>query len=186
MSRNDKQHLIHQTGHVFWLTGLPGSGKSTLAFQLDRHLLRMGYLSKVVDGDEMRKGLCADLGFTSADRRENIRRVAELARCFLETGVVVICSLVSPEQSFRDLAKDIIGDTDFSLIFVDAGLQTCIARDPKGLYKKAINGLIPNFTGISAPFEAPEQPELKINTEELNIEASSQELLAFALTKIGG
>lgn len=166
VSRKTKEQLIHQQGLVLWFTGLSGSGKSTLALALEKRLTEQGHLVALLDGDNVRDRLCGDIAFTQEDRLENIRRIAEVARIMVHNGVVVLCSFVSPEESMRQKAADIIGPDDFHLIYVKASVETCKARDPKGLYKKALKGEIENFTGISAPFEEPADPNLTLDTEK--------------------
>ncbi|TAE51266.1 MAG: adenylyl-sulfate kinase [Bacteroidetes bacterium] len=177
LSRQDKEQLLQQRAKVIWMTGLSGSGKSTLAQALERDLHAAGIMTKLLDGDNVRAGLCNNLGFSEADRSENIRRVAEAARLFLDAGIICICSFVSPTLEIRDLARHIIGSEDFLEVYVNAPLEVCEARDVKGLYKKARAGLIPDFTGISAPFEAPETPFLELRTDLFEFEACRNTLL---------
>jgi adenylylsulfate kinase len=173
----------HKSG-VFWLTGLSGSGKSTLAIALERKLFEADHQVIVLDGDNIRHGINRDLGFSEADRHENIRRIAEIARLFAAGGYVVISSFISPTRDIRHLAKTIIGAEYYLEIFVDASLETCIKRDVKGLYRKAIAGEIPDFTGISSPFEAPEIPDLHLDTNLLSVHESIEYLTKFALQKM--
>lgn len=168
-----------RTGHkggVLWLTGLSGSGKTTLALGLEQGLHQLGYQSYVLDGDNVRAGLNKDLGFSPEDRSENIRRIAEVAALFAQSGTLVITAFISPYQEDRDIAREIIGD-GFHEVFIDASLDVCEERDPKGLYKRARAGEIPEFTGISAPYEAPKKPELIVNTGQLTIEPSVHQVL---------
>ncbi|MCK5444085.1 MAG: adenylyl-sulfate kinase [Rhodospirillaceae bacterium] len=163
-----------RTGHkggVLWLTGLSGSGKSTLAVGLENALHGLGYQAFVLDGDNVRAGLNSDLGFSPEHRSENIRRIAEVAALFAQSGTLVITAFISPYQDDRDAAREIIGD-GFHEVFVDSDLEICEARDPKGLYKRARAGEIPEFTGISAPYETPSNAELSVNTGTLDIGAS--------------
>ena len=169
---------------AFWLYGLPGSGKTTLALGLEKELHRRGYLCALIDGDNMRTGLNNDLGFSAEDRKENIRRVAETNRLFLNTGVITINCFVCPTRELRALAKKIIGKTDFVEVFVNASLEVCIQRDTKGLYKKAIEKKITDFSGISAPFEKPLRPEFEIKTDHSPVKESVAQLVKYALTKI--
>ncbi|GEN14315.1 adenylyl-sulfate kinase [Neoasaia chiangmaiensis] len=185
-SRLDAQARAAARGHdsaVFWLTGLPGSGKSTVARQAETDLAEQGIQATVLDGDTLRAGLCSDLGFSPADRRENIRRAAHVARILAESGQVVIVALVSPLQADRDLARQIVGER-FHEVFVDATLETCEARDPKGLYAAARAGKIPAFTGVSAPYESPEAPELRLPTNGTTAE-SVETLVRFVTGEVG-
>jgi bifunctional enzyme CysN/CysC len=161
---------------VLWFTGLSGSGKSTIAKLTEKALWGQGISTAMLDGDNLRTGLCQDLGFTEGDRVENIRRTAEAAKLLTQSGMVVICALISPSQRDRDMARAIIGKDHFVEIFVDAPLDSCIARDPKGLYAKALRGEIPNFTGIGSPYDAPRSPDLHLHTDQ----SSATELAALA------
>ena len=155
LGRSDKEVSIRQRGRVFWLYGLSGSGKSTLANALERALFKKGILTKILDGDNIRSRLNSDLGFSDLDRKENIRRIAEVARLFLESGTVVFASFITPKRELRSLAKSIIGPSDYTPIFVQASYETCAARDVKGLYAKAEAGGVSNFTGKDSVFEEP-------------------------------
>ena len=172
VNRKEKELLLNQKGKVLWFTGLSGAGKSTVADQLEKKFLQEGILSKILDGDELRNGLNKNLGFSEADRMENIRRTAEVAKLLCEMGVMVIVSLITPTQAMRDLARHIIGDTDFIEAYINSSLKTCERRDVKGLYKKARAGEIPNFTGIAAPYEIPASPDLVIDTENYSVSES--------------
>lgn len=160
-----------------WLTGLSGAGKSTLAAALAGRLRAAGRPQAVLDGDVLRAGLCRDLGFSDADRRENIRRVAEVARLMNEAGVTVVCALISPLRADRAMAREIVGDARFFEVHVAAPLAVCEARDPKGLYRRARAGLIPQFTGIDSAYEEPLAPQLRLPTGEQAVEVSVQALL---------
>jgi adenylylsulfate kinase len=185
VSRKEKEALLRQRGLVFWLTGLSGSGKSTLAIHAERQLHASGHLVKLLDGDNIRSGINSDLRFSLEDRRENIRRIAEVARLFGEAGVIAICSFISPTEEIRALARDIIGREHYREVYVSADLGTCEARDPKGLYEKARAGLIPDFTGIHSPYEAPSSPDLKIGTEKMSEEAAAEMLLGYIRSECG-
>jgi adenylylsulfate kinase len=163
VARRDRERLLGQRGAVIWFTGLSGSGKSTVAHAVEARLAAAGRLVYVLDGDNVRHGLCKDLGFEPADRSENIRRIGEVAALMVDAGVIVLTSFISPYRSDRQGVRDIVGG-DFVEVFVDAPLEVCEARDPKGLYQKARAGKIPEFTGISAPYEAPEHPDLHLHT----------------------
>lgn len=161
-----------QNGHsggVVWLTGLSASGKSTVATELERRLVADGWRAYVLDGDNLRQGLCSDLGFEAEDRRENIRRVGEVARLFADAGLVCIAALISPYRSDRDLARRIAPPNRFIEVYVNAPLEVCERRDPKGLYRKARAGSIPSFTGISAPYEPPLSPEIELRTDQQDV-----------------
>lgn len=172
IGRREREALLGQRGATIWLTGLSASGKSTIAVALEKTLVERGHLAYVLDGDNVRHGLNKNLGFAPADRTENIRRIAEVAKLFTDCGVLVLTSFISPYRSDRDAARALFAAGDFVEVFVDASLATCEARDPKGLYKKARAGEIPEFTGISAPYEPPERPELVLDTAALSVEAS--------------
>ncbi len=163
--RNRKRFLIKQDPKVIWLTGLSGSGKTTIAEALEKEILRKGYFTKSFDGDVMREGINADLGYSIEDRKENIRRTAEIAKIFMEYGSIVICSFITPTEEIRKIAKSIIGRNNFIEIYVNAPLEVCEKRDPKGLYKKARNGLIKDFTGLDSEFEIPIQPDIELRTD---------------------
>ena len=166
-------------GGVLWLTGLSGAGKSTLAMTLEQRLFAIGYQVCVLDGDNLRHGLNANLGFTPEDRVENIRRVGEVAALFARVGFVAISAFISPYRADRDRAREMAGPEHFYEVYVRASLAACEARDPKGLYRKARAGEIENFTGISAPYEEPEACELVVDTEKLDIDSSIEKLLTF-------
>ena len=180
VARTDRERLLGQRGAVIWFTGLSGSGKSTVAHALEERLAREGRLTYVLDGDNVRHGLCKDLGFAPADRTENIRRVGEVAALLVDAGVLVLTSFISPYRRDRAAVREIVG-ADFVEVFVDAPLEICEARDPKGLYKKARAGAIPEFTGVSAPYEPPEHPDLHLRTGERSLDdcvGAAHELLA--------
>lgn len=150
---------------ILWFTGLSGAGKSTTAETLEKYLKENGYRACFLDGDVIRRGLSRDLGFTEADRRENIRRVGEVARLFVDAGMIVLAAFISPFREDRDMLRKMMNPGEFIEVFVDTPLAVCEQRDPKGLYKRARNGEIKHFTGVSDPYEAPENPEIRINTE---------------------
>ena len=180
ISKDSRARLKHQRAQCVWLTGLSASGKSTIANLLDRRLTNEGRHTFLLDGDNVRHGLCRDLGFTEADRVENIRRVAEVARLMVDAGLIVIVSFISPFRSERDYARGLFAPGEFREVFVDASLEACAARDPKGLYARAFKGEIRNFTGIDSPYEPPERPDLRLDTEALDAEACT-DLLAESL-----
>jgi len=181
LQRADKEALLEQRAKVIWLTGLSGSGKSTIAEAAEKELHKMGFVTMLLDGDNIRAGINNNLTFSAEDRIENIRRIAEVSKLFLNCGIITINCFVSPTNDIRTLAKGIIGEEDFIEVYVNAPLEVCEARDVKGLYAKARKGLIPDFTGITAPFEAPEHSALTIPTHELEIQEGVQRLLDFIL-----
>jgi adenylyl-sulfate kinase len=175
-----------RTGHagaVVWLTGLPGSGKSTLAMALERRLTDLGWQAYTLDGDNVRRGLNADLGFSPQDRQENIRRIGEVAALFADAGTICIAAFISPYRDDRAKARAAAGSRHFFEVYVKSGLATCERRDPKGHYKKARAGLLRDFTGVDAPYEVPERPDVAIDTETQDVEASVDELLAFVVPR---
>lgn len=184
LQRADKEALLGQRGVCIWMTGLSGSGKSTIAIAVERELHQQGRFCVVLDGDNVRTGINNNLGFSDADRTENIRRIAEVAKLFVQQGVIVACCFVSPTIAIREQAKAIIGADDFIEVFVDTPLEECERRDVKGLYAKARAGEVKDFTGISAPFEAPVSPAIRIATQGRTEEASTTELLNFILPRV--
>lgn len=183
MSRDDKEQLLRQRGMMLWFTGLSGSGKSTVAIALERELHSRGLLCRILDGDNIRSGINNNLGFSAEDRVENIRRIAEVGRLFVDTGIITIAAFISPNNQLREMAAEIIGKDDFVEVFVSTPLEECEKRDVKGLYAKARRGEIKNFTGISAPFEAPEHPDITLDTLKLPVEESVKILLDYVLPK---
>ena len=183
MSRDDKERLLNQRGMMLWFTGLSGSGKSTVAIALERELHSRGLLCRILDGDNIRSGINNNLGFSAEDRVENIRRIAEVGRLFVDTGIITIAAFISPNNQLREMAAEIIGKDDFVEVFVSTPLEECEKRDVKGLYAKARRGEIKNFTGISAPFEAPEHPDITLDTSKLPVEESVKILLDYVLPK---
>jgi adenylylsulfate kinase len=179
ITRKDREALLGQKGVTVWLTGLSGSGKSTIAVAAEHALVERGRLAYVLDGDNVRHGLNSNLGFSPEDRTENIRRIGEVANLFTDSGVIVFTSFISPYRADRDKVRAIMEDGDFIEVLVDASLETCESRDVKGLYKKARAGEIPEFTGISAPYEAPANPELVLDTNTQSVEESAAELLGY-------
>lgn len=184
VSRNEREKYLCQVGKVFWFTGLSGSGKSTIAQAVERTLFHRGYFAQIIDGDNIRTGISSNLSFSIADRVENIRRVAEIAKLFLSAGIIPLCSFISPTHKIRALAKEIIGAEDFIEIYVKSSLETCEQRDVKGLYKKARKGEIKGFTGIDSPYEPPQNADFIIDTG-VQLEKQSVELaLKFISEKI--
>ena len=176
-SRQHKETRLQQRAKVIWITGLSGSGKTTLSTLLEQELASRGFLSQVLDGDNVRNGISNNLGFQHEDRVENIRRVAEVSRLMLHCGVITICACISPTEKIRQMAYKIIGKEDVIEIFTNSPLKVCEQRDPKGLYNKARMGKIQNFTGIHAPFEHPSSPDLVINTDQESATASLDRML---------
>src|SRR5207253_2876434 len=176
--------LKGQRACVLWFTGLSGAGKSTISNLVEKRLHARGLRTYLLDGDNVRHGLNKDLGFTAADRVENIRRVAEVAKLMVDAGVIVITAFISPFRAERQMARELLGEGEFIEVFVDTPLAVAEARDPKGLYKKARRGELKNFTGIDSPYEAPPSPEIRIDTTSMTVEASSEQLLR-TLTDLG-
>ena len=184
LSRQDKEELLKQHSVMIWFTGLSGSGKSTIAIALERELHKRGLLCRILDGDNIRSGINNNLGFTEADRIENIRRIAEVSKLFVDTGIITIAAFISPSNDIREMAANIIGKDDFLEVYVSTPIEECERRDVKGLYAKARRGEIKNFTGISAPFEAPAHPALTLDTSALSLEESVNKLLELILQRI--
>lgn len=177
MTRKDKEELLGQRGLMVWFTGLSGSGKSTIAIALERELHKRGLLCRILDGDNIRSGINNNLGFSPEDRVENIRRIAEVGKLFVETGVITLAAFISPNNDLRKMAADIIGKDSFMEVYVSTPIEECERRDVKGLYARARKGEIKDFTGVSAPFEAPENPDLTLDTSKLSVEESVKLLL---------
>ncbi len=177
-------HSGHK-GYVVWLTGLPGSGKSTIAHAVEVNLLRSGFHTVVLDGDNIRHDLCADLGFSIADRNENVRRVGKVAKLFLDRGTLVFVAFISPMRSAREKIKASLPDGDFIEIYCKCPLDVCRQRDPKGLYAKADSGMIAEFTGVSSPYEEPRDPALILNTDYESVEESTNRLAQFLRDRLG-
>ena len=184
LGRADKEALLGQRGLMVWFTGLSGSGKSTVAIALERELQQRGILCRLLDGDNIRTGINNNLGFSEADRMENIRRIAEVSKLFVDTGIVTLAAFISPLQSMRDMAADIIGRNDFLEIYISTPVEECERRDVKGLYARARRGEIKDFTGISAPFEAPVNPALTIDTSRVPLQQSVETILQLILPKV--
>lgn len=184
LSREQKEKLLNQKAKVIWMVGLSGSGKSTLARSLENNLHEMGFLTKLLDGDNLRSGINNNVGFSDEDRTENIRRSAEVSKLFAHCGVVTICSLISPTKAIRDMARDIIGSDLFFEVFVNCPLEVCESRDVKGLYAKARKGEIKQFTGIDAPFENPQKPSLELRTDLYSVEECQTQIMDSILPQI--
>ncbi len=179
ITKEDRRSLNKHGSLVLWFTGLPSSGKSTIANELEKKLITMGARTYILDGDNVRMGLCKDLGFSEADRGENIRRIGEVSKLFVDSGAIVLSAFVSPYIVDRDAVRELVEDGEFVEVFVDAPLAVCEERDVKGLYKKAREGIIKGFTGIDDPYEAPLNPEITIDTSKLSLEEGVDVLLAY-------
>lgn len=184
IQREDKERLLKQRSKVIWLTGLSGAGKTTLGVNLEKKLFNQGYLTQVLDGDNIRSGINKNLKFTEEDRAENIRRIAEVNKLLVNCGIITINCFISPTNKMRHKAIEIIGKENFIEVYVNAPLKVCEKRDVKGLYKKARKGEIKNFTGIDSPFEAPDNPDIEIRTDLLSIEEATEKLFEFVVSKV--
>lgn len=184
LQRDDREALLKQKGIMIWFTGLSGSGKSTLAIALERELYKQGILCRILDGDNIRSGINNNLGFSEADRTENIRRIAEVSKLFVDCGIVTIAAFISPTNAIRRMAAEIIGNDDFLEVYVSTPIEECEKRDVKGLYAKARRGEIKDFTGISSPFEAPEHSFISIDTSCQSLEESVKILMEAILPMI--
>jgi len=184
LQREDRENQLGQRSKVLWLTGLSGSGKSTIAQHLERKLHNEGFFAQVLDGDNIRSGMNSNLGFSPEDRTENIRRISEIAKLYLHSGVVTINSFISPTLAIRQMAKDIIGADDFIEVYINTPLEVCEARDVKGLYKKARKGEIKGFTGIDSPYEAPINPNVEVKTHNMTIDESVDVIYNYLLDVI--
>ena len=184
LKKADKEKLLKQKALTIWMTGLSGSGKSTIAKGIERILHNEGYLTQTLDGDNVRSGINNNLTFSLKDRKENIRRIAEISKLFVNCGIITINCFVSPTIEMRDTAKKIIGEKNFLEVYINASLEECIKRDTKGLYSKAKIGQIKNFTGIDSPYEAPIKPDIEINTNKLTIDDSLMKIIDYIKPKI--
>ena len=184
IKREDKEYKLKQKARVIWFTGLSGAGKTTLAKRLEEELFTRNFLVQILDGDNIRSGINSNLSFSDEDRTENIRRIAEVSKLFLNCGIIAINSFISPTHEVRQMAKDIIGEEDFIEVYINAPLEICEQRDVKGLYAKARRGEIKDFTGISSAYEVPSQADIEIRTDLMDIETCVEKLLQFILPKI--
>ena len=184
IQREDKERRLHQKAVVVWFTGLSGAGKTTLARLLEEELFNRNFMVQILDGDNIRTGINSNLSFSEDDRRENIRRIAEVSRLFLNCGIIAINSFISPTSEMRQIAREIIGKENFIEVFINAPLAICEKRDVKGLYARARKGEIKEFTGISSPFEVPAGADLEIRTDLLTIDESVEKLLAYLMPRI--
>ena len=184
IERNDREKLHGHKGAVIWFTGLSASGKSTLSHLIEKELHDMGCSTYVFDGDNVRHGLCGDLGFSEKDREENIRRIGEMVKLFVDAGIIALTAFISPFRKDRARVRDMVGEDRFIEVFVDCPLEVCIQRDPKGIYQKAINGEIKDFTGISSPYEAPENPDIVVRTDCQSYEDGTKSVIDIVLNRI--
>ena len=179
ISNLQRKNMMMQEPHLIWLTGLSGSGKTSLALRLEHYLFHHGYKAFLLDGDNVRTGLNKDLGFTEEDRKENLRRIGEVAKLMLDAGIIVISAFISPYKTERKAVKEIVGEDRFIEVYVNCPVNVCEERDIKGLYQKARQGIIPHFTGISAPYEAPATPDIEVRTNEETIDTSLDKIIHF-------
>ncbi len=179
LTRQDRERRLQQNSKVLWLTGLSGSGKSTIAEALERKLHNSGYFAQVLDGDNIRSGINSNLGFSLEDRQENIRRIAEIGKLYLNSGIITINSFISPTVEIRNFAKQTIGEENFIQVYINAPIEVCEQRDVKGLYQKARKGIIKGFTGIDSPYEPPVNPAIEIRTDQLSLEESVDKIFNY-------
>lgn len=179
ISREFRENKLGQRSKVIWLTGLSGSGKSTIGLALEKRLFQENFIAQLLDGDNIRSGINKNLGFSEEDRKENIRRIAEIAKLYLSSGIITINSFISPTAETRNLAKEIVGESDFLEIYINAPMSTCESRDVKGLYKKARAGEIQGFTGVNQAYEEPENPALELRTDLLSVDEAVEILFTF-------
>ena len=184
LKRSDKENLLNQRGKVVWLTGLSGSGKTTIAKGVEKELHQRGFICQVLDGDNIRAGINNNLGFSLDDRLENIRRIAEVSKLFINCGIITINSFISPTEKIRQIAKDVVGENNFISVFVNAPVSVCEKRDVKGLYKKARAGEIKDFTGVNTAFDPPADPDVEVKTDKLSASDSVQKIIDFILPRI--
>jgi len=184
LQRTDKEKLLRQRSKVIWMTGLSGAGKTTIAKYLDEALYKQGFVAQILDGDNIRSGINNNLSFSDEDRYENIRRIAEVSKLFINCGIIIINSFISPTEEIRNMALEIIGKDNFIEVYVNAPIEVCEKRDTKGLYAKARRGEIKNFTGIDSPFEIPEHADITLNTDQQSIEESVDKMLEYLLPVI--
>ncbi len=184
LKREDKERLLKQKSKVVWMTGLSGAGKTTIAKYLDEALYKKGYVAQILDGDNIRSGINNNLSFSDADRYENIRRIAEVSKLFMNCGIIIINSFISPTEEIRNMALDVIGEENFIEVFVNAPIEVCEQRDTKGLYAKARKGEIKNFTGIDSPFELPMSAHIEVRTDLQTIEESVKQVMDYLMPVI--
>ena len=184
ISKQDRRELLAQNSKIIWFTGLSGSGKSTIAGRVEEMLNERGFLTYLIDGDNIRGGLNSNLGFSDEDRKENIRRIGEVAKLFVDAGVIVLAVFISPFKADRKFVRDLVDKGEFIEVFVNCPLEVCETRDPKGLYQKARAGEIKDFTGISSPFEIPERPEIEIRSDQESAEQAAEKIVRLIKPKI--
>lgn len=184
LKREDKERLLRQKAKVIWMTGLSGAGKTTIAKYLDEALYSEGYVAQILDGDNIRSGINNNLSFSEADRYENIRRIAEVSKLFMNCGIIIINSFISPTEEIRNMALDIIGEENFIEVYVNAPIEVCEERDTKGLYAKARKGEIKNFTGIDSPFELPESAHIEVRTDLQTVDESVVQVMEYLMPMI--
>ncbi|MEE4256744.1 MAG: adenylyl-sulfate kinase [Bacteroidales bacterium] len=184
LKRSDKETLLRQRGKVIWLTGLSGSGKTTIAKGIEEVLHREGFVCQVLDGDNIRSGINSNLGFSPEDRLENIRRIAEVSKLFINCGIITINSFISPTEKIRQMAKDIIGEDDLITVYINAPVSICEQRDVKGLYKKAREGKIHDFTGVDTPYDPPEKADVEVQTDSMSPGESVERILEYVMPLI--
>jgi adenylylsulfate kinase len=183
LTRGEKEQLLNQKGCVFWFVGLSGSGKSTIAKGVEKELFKKGFLTKLLDGDNLRTGINNNLGFSEDDRKENIRRAAEVSKLFAETGIVTLCSFISPTEEIRKQVQEIVGE-DCKIVYINAPFDVCAQRDVKGLYAKALKGEIKNFTGLDSPFDEPKNPFIEVKTHEESLEKCVEKVVSAILKEV--
>jgi adenylylsulfate kinase len=186
VEKEDRQKLNQHRSFILWFTGLSGSGKSTLANAVEKRLFEKGIRTYLLDGDNIRQGVNQGLGFSAEDRKENIRRTGEVAKLFVDAGVIVLTALISPYQEDRQMVRELVNEDEFIEIYVKCPLEECEKRDPKGLYRKAREGIIPNFTGISSPYEEPETPEIIVETNKIDFEEAVDHIVSYVLKRALG
>ena len=183
ITKEDRRRLNGHGSLILWFTGLPSSGKSTLANEIEKELIQRNHRTYILDGDNVRMGLCKDLGFSAEDREENIRRIGEVSKLFMDAGVLVLSAFVSPYRADRDAIRELVEEGEFVEVFVDCSVEQCEQRDVKGLYKKAREGVIKGFTGIDDPYEEPSSPEIVVDTEKHSIEECKQQILDYLIAR---
>ncbi len=183
VSRGNRENLHKHKGIVIWFTGLSASGKSTIAHLVEKSLHCMGCSTYVFDGDNVRHGLCGDLGFSNDDRAENVRRIGEMVNLFIDAGIIAVTAFISPVKKEREKVRDLVGSENFIEVYIDCPIDVCIERDPKGIYKKALTGEIEEFTGVSSPYEVPDTPDIRIESDKEEFNDAAQRVVDFLVTR---